>query len=47
MYHRIVKKRIGSVFDRLSRGDYEYALSDVGTTIEHRFAGEHSLVLQP
>jgi ketosteroid isomerase-like protein len=43
MYHRIVKKRIISVFERLSKGDYEYALSGVGTTIEHRFAGEHSL----
>jgi ketosteroid isomerase-like protein len=43
MYHRIVKKRIISVFERLGKGDYEYALSDVGTTIEHRFAGEHSL----
>jgi ketosteroid isomerase-like protein len=43
MYHRVVKKRIISVFERLSKGDYEYALSDVGTTIEHRFAGGHSL----
>jgi ketosteroid isomerase-like protein len=43
MYHRIVKKRIISVFERLGKGDYEYALSDVGTTIEHRFAGEHCL----
>jgi ketosteroid isomerase-like protein len=43
MYHMIIRKRISSVFERLSKGDYEYALSDVGTTIEHRFAGEHCL----
>jgi hypothetical protein len=43
MYHRIVKKRITSVFERLGKGDYQYALADVGATIEHRFAGEHSL----
>lgn len=43
MYHRIVKRRIISVFERLSRGDYEDTLSGAGTTIEHRFAGEHSL----
>jgi ketosteroid isomerase-like protein len=27
----------------LNKGDYEYALSAIGTTIEHRFAGEHCL----
>jgi ketosteroid isomerase-like protein len=43
MYHRIVKRRITSVFERLSEGDFEYALADVGTMIEHRFAGEHCL----
>ena len=43
MYHMIVKKRVTSVFERLSKGDYEYTLSGVGTTIEHHFSGEHSL----
>ncbi len=43
MYHMIVKKNVTSVFKRLNKGDYEYALSGVGTTIEHRFAGEHCL----
>ena len=43
MYHMIVKNRVTSVFERLSKGDYEYALSGVGTTIEHHFSGEHSL----
>jgi ketosteroid isomerase-like protein len=43
MYHMIVKKRIASVFERLGKGDYQYALADVGATIEHRFAGEHCL----
>jgi ketosteroid isomerase-like protein len=43
MYQSIVKKRINSVFERLNEGDYDHALSDIGTTIEHRFAGEHCL----
>jgi len=43
MYHAIVKKQIASVFEHLGRGDYEYALSGVGTIIEHRFAGNHCL----
>ena len=43
MYHMIVKKNVTSVFKRLNKGDYEYALSGIGTTIEHRFAGEHCL----
>jgi ketosteroid isomerase-like protein len=43
VYHMIVKKNVTSVFKRLNKGDYEYALSGIGTTIEHRFAGEHCL----
>lgn len=43
MYHMIVKRRLASVFERLGKGDYEYALSDVGTTIEHHFSGDHCL----
>jgi ketosteroid isomerase-like protein len=43
MYQMIVKKKITSVFERLDKGDYEYALSGIGTTIEHRFAGSHCL----
>ena len=43
MYHMIVKKKFTSVFKRLNKGDYEYALSGIGTTIEHKFAGEHCL----
>ena len=43
MYHMIVKKNVTSVFSRLNKGDYEYALSGIGTTIEHCFAGEHCL----
>lgn len=43
MYHMIVEKNVTSVFKRLNKGDYEYALSGIGTTIEHRFAGEHCL----
>jgi ketosteroid isomerase-like protein len=43
MYNMIIRKRVNSVFERLSKGDYEYALSGVGTTIEHHFSGEHSL----
>jgi ketosteroid isomerase-like protein len=39
----IVKKNVTSVFKRLNKGDYEYALSGIGTTIEHRFDGEHCL----
>jgi ketosteroid isomerase-like protein len=43
VYHMIVKKSVTSVFERLNKGDYEYALSGIGATIEHRFAGEHCL----
>ena len=43
MYHMIIKRRVSSIFERLNKGDYEYTLSGAGTTIEHRFAGEHSL----
>lgn len=43
VYHAIIKRTVTSVFDRLNQGDYEYALSGVGTTIDHRFAGEHCL----
>lgn len=43
MYHMIVERNVTSVFNRLTKGDYEYALSGIGTTIEHRFAGEHCL----
>ena len=43
MYHMIVRRGVASVFTRLNTGDYEYALSGMGTTFEHRFAGEHSL----
>lgn len=39
----LVKKTITSVFERLDKGDYEYALSGIGTPIEHRFAGNHCL----
>jgi hypothetical protein len=46
MHHMIVKKNVTSVFKRLNKGDYEYALSGIGTTIEHRFAGEHSKYIQ-
>lgn len=43
VYQMIVKKNVTSVFRRLNKGDYEFALSGVGRTIEHRFAGEHCL----
>src|SRR5215469_11847128 len=43
MYHAIVRKRIASVFAHLDQGEYEYALSGIGTTIEHQFAGNHCL----
>jgi hypothetical protein len=43
VYHMIIKKSIASLFERLNDGDYEYALSGIGTTFEHRFAGEHCL----
>jgi len=43
MYHTIIKRRVTLVFERLSKGDYEYGLSTVGNSIEHRFAGEHCL----
>jgi len=43
MYHAIVRKRIAGVFAQLDQGDYEYALSGIGTTIEHQFGGNHCL----
>jgi hypothetical protein len=43
VYNMIVKKKITSVFELLNNGDYEYALSDIGTTFEHHFAGKHCL----
>jgi short-subunit dehydrogenase len=36
VYHLIVRKNVTSVFKRLNKGDYEYALSGIGTTIAHR-----------
>jgi ketosteroid isomerase-like protein len=39
----MVKKRVASVFERLNKDDYEYALSGIGATIEHRFGGAHCL----
>lgn len=43
MYQMIVSKKVTAVFERLNQRDYEYALSGVGATIDHRFAGEHCL----
>jgi ketosteroid isomerase-like protein len=43
MYQMIVKNRIASTFAHLDKGNYEYALSGVGTIIEHHFAGSHCL----
>ena len=43
VYQMIVRKKVTAVFERLNQGDYEYALSGVGGTIHHRFAGEHCL----
>ncbi len=43
MYHTIVKRRIATTFKRLDEGDFEFALSSIRDTIEHRFAGEHCL----
>lgn len=43
MFHTIVKRRVNSVFEHLGKGDFEYALSGIGTTIEHRFAGDYCL----
>ena len=43
MYHILIKRRIASVFAHLSKGDYEYAISGIGITIEHHFAGNHCL----
>jgi hypothetical protein len=39
----MIKRSITSVFERLNDGDYEYALSGIGTAFEHRFSGEHCL----
>jgi hypothetical protein len=43
VYYMVVKKNVTSVFKRLNEGDYEYAFSGLGTTIEHKFAGEQCL----
>jgi hypothetical protein len=43
VHNMIVKKKITSVFERRNNGDCEYALSDIGTTFEHHFAGKHCL----
>jgi len=44
MYHAIVRKRIASVFAHLDQGDYEYALSGIGTTIKHQFSSHQANV---
>ena len=43
MYQGLVRGRIVSVFDHLSDGDYEYALSGLTPDVHHRFAGRHPL----
>lgn len=43
MYHYIVRQIIKRVFSQLSKGDFEFALSMASDTVEHQFAGAHSL----
>jgi ketosteroid isomerase-like protein len=43
LYKSLVRRRISSVFDHLSRGDYEHGLRGLAPDVHHRFAGQHPL----
>ena len=43
MYGVLVRPRIRRVFERLSVGDYEFALTGLSDDVHHRFAGDHAL----
>jgi ketosteroid isomerase-like protein len=43
VYGVLVRRRIRRVFERLSVGDYEFALAGLTDDVHHRFAGDHAL----
>jgi ketosteroid isomerase-like protein len=43
MYHAIVRKRVGELFDAVSRGDAEPVLHTFARQFEHSFLGDHAL----
>ena len=43
MYHLLIRRRLHRVFQHLSTGNYEYALSQMSERFEHLFSGNHPL----
>ena len=43
VYHALVRRKVRSIFDSLSRGDYSAALNGVAGDVHHAFAGDHAL----
>lgn len=43
MYHFIVRQRTKTIFDALSRGDFDFVLQQFAPTAEHWFSGRHAL----
>lgn len=43
MYHMVIKRIVQSVFENLSKGDYEATLKQLAPRLEHYFPGDHAL----
>jgi ketosteroid isomerase-like protein len=43
MYHALVRRRIGEVFDALSRSEWQRAVDDLAPDVYHVFPGTHAL----
>jgi ketosteroid isomerase-like protein len=43
VYHFIVRQRTRMIFERLSRGDFDFVLAQFAPAAEHWFSGRHAL----
>jgi ketosteroid isomerase-like protein len=43
VYRAYVRRRVGAIFDGLSRGDYTLAVNGLADDVHHVFAGDHAL----
>lgn len=43
MYHRIVRRKVGALFEAVSRGDAEPVLRAFAPRFKHSFPGDHAL----
>jgi|SRR5438105_11545542 len=43
MLKPLIRRRVRTIFDALSRGDYSLALAGLSNDVHHVFAGEHAL----